>query len=40
MTAQLSTGCLVQETVRVNGQVKERDYKIKRPIKEVIGNSQ
>jgi hypothetical protein len=38
--ALLATGCLVKETVTVNGQVKEEDYKIKRPLKEAIENSQ
>jgi hypothetical protein len=35
----LLTGCLVQETVTVNGEVREEDYKFKRPIKEAIENS-
>lgn len=35
----LFTGCLVQETVTVNGEVREEDYKFKRPIKEAIENS-
>lgn len=38
--ALLSTGCLVKETVTVNGEVREEDYKIKRPLKEAIENSQ
>ena len=36
----LLTGCLVQETVSVNGEVRQEEYKIKRPIKEAIENSQ
>lgn len=36
----LSTGCLVKETVTVNGEVMQEDYKIKRPIEDVIDNSQ
>lgn len=38
--ALLLTGCLVQETVSVNGEVREEEYKIKHPIKEAIENSQ
>ncbi len=36
----LTTGCLVQETVTVNGEVREEEYKFKRPLKEAIENSE
>ncbi|GAA5124474.1 hypothetical protein JIN84_12735 [Luteolibacter yonseiensis] len=36
----LVTGCLVRETVTVNGEVKEQDLKFKRPIKEAIENTE
>lgn len=36
----LTTGCLVKETVTVNGEVMEEDYKFKRPLKDAIDNSQ
>ena len=36
----LATGCLVQETVSVNGEVRDEEYKFKRPIKEAIENSE
>lgn len=35
----LSSGCLVQETVTVNGEVMKEDYVVKNPIKDVIDNS-
>ena len=35
-----SSGCLVREKVTVNGQVVQEDYKIKRPLKDAIDNSQ
>ncbi len=38
--AVLSTGCLVREKVTVNGEVVQEDYKIKRPLKDAIDNSQ
>lgn len=39
-TLMLSTGCLVHETVTVNGEVREDDLKFKRPIKEAIENTE
>ncbi len=36
----LSSGCLVKEKVTVNGEVMADDYKIKRPLKDAIDNSQ
>ena len=36
----LTTGCLVQETVTVNGEVREEEYKFKRPLKEAIENTE
>jgi hypothetical protein len=36
----LATGCLVKETVTVNGNVREEDLKFKRPIKEAIENTE
>jgi hypothetical protein len=36
----LATGCLVKETVTVNGDVREQDLKFKRPIKDAIENSE
>jgi hypothetical protein len=36
----LSSGCLTQETVTSNGEVISQDYVIKRPLKDVIENSQ
>ena len=38
--ALLSTGCLVREKVTVNGEVMEEGYKVKRPLKDAIDNSQ
>jgi hypothetical protein len=38
--AVLSSGCLVRETVTVNGEVMEEGYKVKRPLKDAIENSQ
>lgn len=35
----LSSGCLVQETVTVNGEVMKEGYVVKDPIKDVIDNS-
>jgi outer membrane protein assembly factor BamE (lipoprotein component of BamABCDE complex) len=40
LIAALSSACLIQETVTVNGQVQKEGYVVKRPIKDVIGNSQ
>lgn len=37
--ALLSTGCLVNRTVKVNGEVREQNLEVKRPIKEAIQNS-
>lgn len=39
-TVLLATGCLVKETVTVNGDVREQDLKFKRPIKEAIENTE
>lgn len=36
----LSSSCLVQEKVTVNGQVMEDGYVVKRPIADALGNSQ
>ena len=36
----LMSGCLTQETVTSNGEVISQDYVIKRPLKDVIENSQ
>lgn len=35
-----ATGCLVKETVTVNGEVREDDLKFKRPLKEAIENTE
>jgi hypothetical protein len=35
-----SSGCLMQQTVTENGEVTSSNYVIKRPIKELIENSQ
>lgn len=34
------TGCLTRRTVTEGGQVIEKDYVIKRPLKEIIQNSE
>lgn len=36
----LSSSCLVRQTVTENGSVVKDNYKIKRPVKDVIENSQ
>jgi outer membrane protein assembly factor BamE (lipoprotein component of BamABCDE complex) len=40
MLAVFSSGCLVQETVTVNGEVRKEGYVVKRPIADALGNSQ
>ncbi len=35
----LSSSCLVRQTVTENGSVVKDNYKIKRPVKDVIENS-
>ncbi|MEY3896266.1 MAG: hypothetical protein RLZZ214_1786 [Verrucomicrobiota bacterium] len=40
LAAVLSSGCLVREKVTVNGEVMEEGYKVKRPLKDAIDNSQ
>ena len=36
----LSTGCLMRRTVTKNGSVVESKYVVKRPLKQMIENSQ
>jgi hypothetical protein len=36
----ISTGCLMRRTVTKNGEVIESKYVVKRPLKQVIENSQ
>lgn len=36
----LSSGCLTQQTVTSNGEVISQDYVIKRPLKDVIENTE
>lgn len=38
--ALLSSSCVVRQTVTENGSVVKENYKIKRPVKDVIENSQ
>ena len=40
IVAVTTSGCLTQETVTSNGEVISQDYVIKRPLKEVIENSE
>jgi hypothetical protein len=39
LASLLSSSCLVQETVTVNGEVMKEDYVVKDPVKDVIDNS-
>ena len=39
LASLLSSGCLVQETVTVNGEVMKEDYVVKDPVKDVIDNT-
>ena len=40
LLAILSSGCLTQQTVTSNGEVISQEYVIKRPLKDVIENSE
>jgi len=39
LASLLSSSCLVQETVTVNGEVMKEDYVVKDPVKDVIDNT-